>query len=96
MLLSFFIMTTSQITQEERIIIILCNKEKKTDTYLDLVWITKEQGPIKIGDMKRSHVQNSLSWCIRKNMGTDDEKDGIRYSQWISYFVARLLDPNLE
>ena len=63
--------------------------------YLKLRWITKEQGPILVKDMERSHVQNTLNWCIRKGAAPDDKKDGILYSQWITYFTVRLLDPDL-
>jgi len=73
------------------------NRSLPSKDYLKLIWITKEQGPIVLGEMKRSHVQNTLIWCIRK--GGDDpvaSKDGILYSQWIAYFLARLLDPELE
>lgn len=64
--------------------------------YLNLLWITKERGIIKLKNMKRSHIQNTLNWCIRKGAGPDDRKDGITYTTWITYFTARLLDPNLE
>lgn len=70
-------------------------KIKKKD-YRNLVWVTKEQGPINVGEMERQHVQNTLNWCIRKGGGPDDEKDGILYSDWIMFFTARLLDPECK
>ena len=72
------------------------NREMDAQSYLRLVWVTKERESIELGQMKRSHVQNTLNWCIRKNAAPDETKDGIRYSQWISYCLARLLDPDLE
>ena len=73
------------------------NRLTSSKDYLKLIWITKEQGAIALGKMKRSHVQNTLNWCIR-NGGDDPDaaKDGILYSQWISYLLTRLLDPELE
>lgn len=64
--------------------------------YLDLKWLTERQGVVIIKDMKRSHVQNTLNWCILHNVGANDNKDGVRYQDWIVYFTMRLLDPNLE
>lgn len=77
----------------------------------DEVWHTKDQGPIKVRDMKRSHVRNSLQWCLRREsdtiIGTDldvvtgwkawdtKDKDGLYYRDWIAIFTARLLDPTL-
>ncbi|HET8688442.1 MAG TPA: hypothetical protein VFM18_17665 [Methanosarcina sp.] len=63
--------------------------------YLELIWRTKTKQDIKIRSMSRSHVRNTLQWCIRKNAGPDDEKDGILYKDWIAYFTIRLLDPDL-
>jgi len=71
-------------------------KKSARKDYLLLMWKTKEQGCICLRDMKRSHVQNTLNWCIRKGAGPEDEKDGITYQTWIVYFTARLLDPELE
>lgn len=64
--------------------------------YRELIWVTKDRGAMTIKSMKRSHVQNTLNWCIRKGAGPDDTKDGICYSQWVAFFIARLLDPELE
>lgn len=64
-------------------------------SYLDLLWKTKAGPTIRVGDMSRAHVRNTLQWCLRKGAGPDDEKDGIRYADWIAYFTMRLLDPDL-
>jgi hypothetical protein len=79
-----------------------------TDQF-DEVWHTEHQGPIKVRDMKRSHVRNSLQWVMRRQdrsiLGTalDDtylsdvkDKDGLYYRDWIAIFTARLLDPELD
>jgi hypothetical protein len=63
--------------------------------YLDLIWHQRTGDSIKLRKMSRSHVRNTLQWCIRKGAGPDDEKDGIRYADWIAYFTTRLLDPEL-
>ena len=39
-------------------------------TQFDEVWVTENQGPIKVRDMKRSHVRNSLQWCLRRQVRT--------------------------
>lgn len=75
------------------------------------VWNTKDEGPILVQDMKRSHVRNSLQWCLRRLdrsvLGTKDDnfddggpygecdKDGYYYRDWVAIFTARLLDPDL-
>ena len=63
----------------------------------DNVWHTQHQGPIQVKDMKRSHIRNSLQWCIRKQEihGPNIHKDGLYYNEWIAIFTARLLDPEL-
>ena len=79
-----------------------------TDQF-DTVWNTEHQGPIKVRDMKRSHVRNSLQWVLRRQDRTilgseidDDDmaivkdKDGLYYRDWIAIFTARLLDPELD
>jgi len=63
--------------------------------YLDLVWRTRAGESIALKNMPRSHVRNTLQWCLRKGASPDDEKDGIRYADWIAYFTTRLLDPEL-
>jgi hypothetical protein len=50
-----------------------------TDQF-ERVWQTEHQGPIQVRDMKRSHVRNSLQWCLRRQdrtvLGTDmDDTD---------------------
>ena len=62
-----------------------------------LFWKTEYAGAIQVGSMNRSHVQNSLQWCIRKldRFGPDATKDGLPYAEWIAIFTARLLDPAL-
>lgn len=81
-----------------------------TDQF-DTIWETEHQGPIKVRDMKRSHVRNSLQWVLRRQdrtvLGTDfdefddggpynqKDKDGLYYRDWIAIFTARLLDPEL-
>ena len=80
----------------QRLDIYAKNRKTESKDYLKLVWITREQGPIELGKMKRSHVQNTLNWCIRKGGDPEASKDGILYSQWIAFFLARLLDPELE
>lgn len=78
-----------------------------TDQF-DEVWTTEHQGPIAVRDMKRSHVRNSLQWCLRREsrsiLGTAldgaylsevKDKDGLYYRDWIAIFTARLLDPEL-
>ena len=76
------------------------------------VWHTRDEGPILVKDMKRSHVRNSLQWCMKREcntvLGTKDDnfddggpygqcdKDGYYYRDWIAIFVARLLDPELD
>lgn len=65
-------------------------------SYLSLVWVTKEQGPIVLKNMKRPHVQHALNWCIHQGKETSAKKDGIRYSDWIMYFTMRLFDPECE
>jgi len=72
------------------------NREMAAQSYLSLVWVTKEKESIELGKMTRSHVQNTLNWCIRKNAPPDMTKDGILYSQWISHLLVRLFDPDLE
>lgn len=72
------------------------NRSLDAQSYLQLVWVTKERKSIKLGKMKRSHVQNTLNWCIQKNAAPNETKDGILYSKWIAYCLARLLDPDLE
>lgn len=69
--------------------------ERAGFSYLDLIWRTRTKQEIRIGDMTRSHVRNTLQWCLRKGAGPDDEKDGILYKDWIAYFTIRLLDPDL-
>lgn len=77
----------------------------------DEVWVTQHEGPIKVRDMKRSHVRNSLQWVLRRQdrtiLGTEfdvdvsahldwnRDKDGLYYRDWIAIFTARLLDPTL-
>lgn len=77
----------------------------------DHVWVTQYDGPVKVKDMTRSHIHNCLQWVLRRQrntvLGTDcsntsntwaatfKDKDGLYYSEWISIFVARLLDPTL-
>ncbi len=63
-------------------------------------WHTKDQGPIRVGDMKRGHIRNTLQWCLRKQeamswTGRPIQKDGIPYTQWVTIFMAKLLDPAL-
>lgn len=79
------------------------------EDYLDTVWTTEKQGPIKVRDMTRPHVRNSLQWCLRREshtvLGTDiddwaeswefKDKDGLYYRDWIAIFTTRLLDPAL-
>lgn len=72
------------------------NRSLPSKDYLKLTWITKKQVPVKLGKMTRSHVQNTLNWCIRKGATPGESKDGVLYSAWIAYFLARLLDPELE
>lgn len=79
---------------EDQIATEMHNESRKK--YLDLIWVTRVQGPIRVRDMERSHVQNTLNWCIRKGAAATDKKDGIYYSQWIAYFTARLFDPELK
>jgi len=64
-------------------------------SYLDYQWKTKDKEILTVREMSRGHVQNTLQWCIRKQASPDDEKDNVRYSNWIAYFTARLLDPEL-
>ena len=64
------------------------------------IWHTKDQGPIRVGDMKRGHIRNTLQWCLRKQeamswTGRPIQKDGIPYTQWVTIFMAKLLDPAL-
>lgn len=66
------------------------------ESYLFYKWKMKTGSTIRVIDMPRSHVRNTLQWCLRRNASPDDEKDNIPYSQWIAYFTRRLLDPNLE
>lgn len=72
------------------------NREIKSKDYLSLTWVTRERYAIKLRDMKRAHVQNTLNWCIKRVNEPVSSKDGILYSQWIAYFFTRLLDPELE
>lgn len=34
------------------------------------VWHTRDEGPILVKDMKRSHVRNSLQWCMKREGDT--------------------------
>lgn len=85
-------------TNEELLTRRLINTVEQED-YLDYEWKTQKEGVIRIGDMERSHVQNTLNWCIRRSAefnNPDAEKDNVLYSQWIAYFMRRLLDPEFN
>jgi hypothetical protein len=71
-------------------------QEKKKFNYLNLIWTTREGEKCKVKDMERTHVQNSLNWCIRNQGMQGRSKDGILYTDWITYFTARLFDPKCE
>jgi len=71
-------------------------QDSENFNYLCLIWRTQSKVSIRLEDMSRSHVRNTLQWCIRKGADPDDEKDGIRYADWIAYLTMRLLDPDLK
>jgi hypothetical protein len=59
-------------------------------------WYTKgSEIPTLVKDMSRSHIQNSMNWCIRRQQEGGFSKDGHPYSVWVSVFFAKLMDPNL-
>lgn len=75
------------------------------------VWVTRDQGPFLVGDMTRSHIRNTLQWCMRKQdrrgsfpswmdpLGHEKQwhftKDGHTYQEWAGIFTVKLLDPDL-
>ena len=48
------------------------------------VWVTQHEGPVLVRNMTRSHVRNSLQWCMRRLdstvLGTD--LDTMLASNW--------------
>jgi hypothetical protein len=81
-----------------------------TDEYLDWIWYTRDNIELLVRDMSRSHVRNSLQWCIQRQanqsyqrrprdifdvFGTIGDKDGRFFDEWITAFTIRLLDPAL-
>ena len=78
----------------------------KEDFAETMVWRTRDKQEYRLKDMARTHVQNSMQWCIRnkprpatvidKNGDLVDfliKKDGYTYDEWILAFMVRLLDP---
>jgi hypothetical protein len=93
------VLTEKVITQKDRLSVNIRNHMIVTETpekYLYLQWVRITKDTILVKDMTRSHVQNSLNWCIKKKADPDEQKDGVLYSDWIAFFLARLLDPTLE
>jgi len=78
----------------------------KKDFAKTMVWVTRDKQEYRLCDMARTHVQNSLQWCMRNKpspfyeMSRGGEtvefvkrKDGYTYDEWIIAFTVRLLDP---
>lgn len=72
----------------------------------DWVWVTRDKKSYKLTEMARTHVQNSLQWCMRHKPAPiremtrsgygvefDITKDGHTYDEWILAFTVRLLNP---
>ena len=72
-----------------------------------MIWQTRDKQKYRLCDMSRTHVRNSLQWCIRNKpapffemsrSGDDLEfdilKDGYSYDEWIMAFTVRLFDSN--
>lgn len=79
----------------------------KKDFAETMIWITRDKQEYRLCDMARTHVQNSLQWCIRNKptpyyeatrsggvMEFEIDKDGYSYDEWIMAFTVRLLDPS--
>lgn len=74
---------------------------------LTWVWMTKSGEGLLVKDMKRSHVQNTLNWVLRKkedarqffevygHVPMFDQKDGHTWDEWADAFFQRLLDKDL-
>ena len=69
------------------------NMSKDINTW---IWVTKKRESIPLTEMKRSHIQNSMQWCIRNNPNNHlHKKDGHTYDEWITAFLVKLLDPTV-
>ena len=65
-------------------------------SYRDMEWVARTKEAYRVEDMKRSHVRNALQWCLRREpMNIELTKDGHTYTEWITAFTVRLLDPDL-
>jgi hypothetical protein len=84
-----------QILLSEVVFVNNTDLQKSNSSYLDLTWITKDYIEVQVRNMSRSHVRNSLQWCLKHQIGPNSTKNGIHYSDWIMYFTIRLLDPEL-
>lgn len=65
------------------------------------VWKTRDNQELRVCEMKRTHVQNSLQWCMQRTGDLDwdgfpETKDGFTYEEWVATFLVRLLDPDCK